>query len=303
MSSHYRSLCLRLQARALYTSNGDHYPPVTEAQVEAAGARLGFQLPRVLCEIYTTVANGADFFGPGKYFHGIIDEQAGRESDAPTIEDFVGEGPRPFDTETVDLLRSYPGSYVLCDEGDPAGLVTLAHIGCNVYVHLDGFTGHLYLRDDHYENGEFVGGAYSWCALSLDEWLKRNLALSPTDTSEAKYQPRYPLAAILAHNGEGANFSVVETTPSHHERPLPKNASNVPQTSDAPDPRERLRLRLQSVREEIVRQIYQIDGIAMSAQRLGDLLTQEFANSQAVQRLADAEAQIYALEEDALFAE
>lgn len=303
MSTQYRSLCLRLRARALYTSNGIYYPPVTEAQVEAAEARLGFQLPQVLREIYTTVANGADFLGPGKCFHGIIDEQADRGSSAPTIEEFIGEGPRPFDAETVELLRTYPGSYVLCDKGDPAGLVTLAHIGCNVYVHLDGFTGYLYLRDDHYENSEFVAGAYSWCALSLNEWLERNLALAPTDMSEAKYQPHYPLATILTNNGEGANSRVDETTLSHHQRSLPMSTSIAPQAAGAPNPRERLRLRLQSVREGIVRQIYQFDEIATSAQELGDLLTQEFADSQAIQRLADAEAQIYALEEDALFAE
>ncbi len=303
MTTQYASLCLRLRARALYASDGINYPPVTEAQVEAAEARLGLQLPPVLRELYTTVANGADFFGPGKSLHGIIDDGPNGRPDAPTIEEFVGEGPRPFDAETVDLLRTYPGSYVLGDAGDPAGLVTLAHVGCNVYVHLDGFTGHLYLRDDHYENGEFVAGAYSWCAPSLQEWLERKLAQSPTDTSEAQYQPRYPLAAILANKGDGANVRVDEMTPTHHQRSLPMSASAGIQAVEAPKPQERVRLRLQSVREAIVRQIYHLDEIAISAQALDDLFIQEYADSQAIQRLADAEAQIYALEHDAQFAD
>ena len=200
MLTKHTSLCLRLRARALYTSDGIHYPPATEAQIEAAEARLGFQLPPMLRELYTTIANGADFFSPGKCIHGIVDENEKRPN-IPTMEGFVAKGPRPFDAETISLLRAHPGSYVLCEQ-EPTGLVALAHVGCGVYVHLDGYTGRLYIRDAHYENGEDVGAAFSWCASSVEEWVERTLASSPRDSSEAKYFPRYPLASILSNEGE-----------------------------------------------------------------------------------------------------
>jgi hypothetical protein len=62
-------------------------------------------------------------------------------------------------------------------------------------------------------------------------------------------------------------------------------------------------MRLQDVRKEIVRQIYQLDEILLSTQELGNRLAKEFANCQAIQRLADAEAQVYALEDETRFPE
>lgn len=309
MPTKYTSLCLRLRARALYASNGIHYPPVSEAQVEAAEARLGFQLPSMLRELYTTVANGASFFSPGERFLGIVDENE-RRPGIPTIEGFVGHGPRPFDAETVNLLRAHPGSYVLC-EREPAGFVALAHVGCNIYANLDGYTGRLYMREDHYENSACVGGAFSWCAQSVEEWVARVLALSPCDTSEAKYLPHFPLAAIgdkAVDKGEGAAHSdsaVAPTTPraDGDARLVSQFKAPLAAQAQAAHPREQLRLHLQRVREEIVRQIHHLDVIIAYAQEVGSSLVQDIEQSEALQRLADAEAQIYALEDEARFPE
>ena len=309
MSTEYTSLCLRLRARALYASNGIHYPPVTKAQIEAAEVRLGFQLPPLLRELYTTVANGADFFGPGEWFHGIVDENE-TKPDIPTMEAFVGDGPRSFDAETINHLRAHPGSYIV-SEDLPAGFVALTHIGCGIYVYLDGYTGHLYVRDALYENGEVVGAAFSWCAQSVEEWVERTLALSPCDSSEAKYLPHYPLATLgdkAAHEGEGAVYrdSTIERSPV----PLPTDEDarlmsqfEATRVAQAASPRGQLRRHLQRVREEIVRQIHHLNAIGAYAQEAGSSLAQDIEQSEAIQRLADAEAQIYALEDEARFPE
>lgn len=309
MATKYTSLCLRLRARALYASNGIHYPPVTQAQVEVAEARLGFQLPPMLRELYTTVANGADFLAPGKSFYGIVDENETRPG-VPTMEGFAADGPRPFNAETIQLLRAHPGSYVIC-EREPVGFAVFAHVGCNIYVNLDGYTGRLYLREDHYEHGEFTGGAFSWCAQSVEEWVERTLALSPCDSSEAKYLPRYPLAAIgdkAANKGEGAAHSdsaVAPTTPraDADARLVTQFKASRAAQAQAAQPREQLRLHLQRVREEIVRQIRHLDAIIAYVQEVGSSLVQDIEQNEAIQRLADAEAQIYALEDEARFPE
>jgi SMI1/KNR4 family protein SUKH-1 len=301
------ALCLRLRARALYTSNGINYPPVTPAQVAAAESRLGFQLPAMLRELYTIVANGASFFAPGEWFHGITDTRPGARSDTPTIDKKVGDGPRPFDVQTVTLLRAHPGSYIVC-ETIPAGFVRLTHIGGGDYVYLDGFTGHLYIKDDHFdEHDEFAGNEFSWCARSLEEWAERNLALSPGERYlEGKYLPRHPLTTLTAKKGEDANSNSDGTTPTNrqlNERSLLTSPPITKRDNEAEDLREQLCMRLQDVRKEIVRQIYQLDEILLSTQELGNRLAKEFANCQAIQRLADAEAQVYALEDEARFPE
>lgn len=307
----YTSLCLRLRARALYASSGIHYPPITQAQLESAEARLGFQLPPLLRELYTTVANGADFFGPGAWFHGVVDEHE-RRPGIPTIEGFVGDGPRPFDAETINILRAYPGSYVLCEK-EPASFVVLAHVGCGIFINLDGYTGHLYLREDHYESGEAVGGVFSWCAQSVEEWVERTLALSPCDSSEARYLPHYPLTAIeagAANEDTDAAESAGEMESTSPTPPEDEGSQSMSQfrawraaRAQVANPRKQLRLRLQRVREEIVRQIHHLDAISAYAQEVGSSLAQDIEQSEAIQRLADAEAQIYALEVEATFPE
>lgn len=306
MLTKYTSLCLRLRARALYTSNGIHNPPVTEAQIEAAEARLGFQIPAMLHELYTTIANGANFFSPGASFHGIVDENE-RRPGIPTMEGFVAKGPRPFDPETINLLRAHAGSYVLCEQ-EPAGFVALAHVGCNIYVNLDGYTGRLYLREDHYENDECVGAAFSWCASSVEEWVERTLASSPRDSSEAKYFPHYPLASILAGKNEDAAATEDEQAPESAStggdaRLTSQFKAWQAEQAKAQNPRKQMGIHLRRVREEIVRQIHYLDAIGVYAQEMGSSLAQDIEQCEAMQRLADAEAQIYELEVETTFPE
>lgn len=295
MGLSFGTICERMRAHAVYTSNGLQFPRATEEEIKACEERLGFPLPPMLRELYTTVGNGSDFFGPGYWFSTITENSAKTPANYPVLGRIVGSGPRPFDDTTVESLRAHPGSYVVC-ERTPTGFVEFAHIGCNVWAHLDGLTGHVYIRDDHYEEGEFKGAAFSFCAYSLEEWLERWLATPPSKSSEGRYQPHYPLADL-----------------ADEEDKRDKNAEDGEQTADSPARRfespitsfrRRQRTGLERTRMEITRQIYDLDifqqSVVVNASAQRDELYAVSELSSIMQQLADLEAQIDAMIFEAL---
>jgi hypothetical protein len=62
-------------------------------------------------------------------------------------------------------------------------------------------------------------------------------------------------------------------------------------------------IHLRRVRGGIVRQIHHLDAIGAYAQEVGSSLAQDIEQCEAMQRLADAEAQIYELEVETTFPE
>lgn len=205
MALRFSTICARMRAHAIYLGEGLLFPPATEAEIDAAEARLGFTLPPMLRELYTTVANGSDFFGWGYDFYTISDKFVGYGSGYPVLGEIMGDGPRPFDDATVEALRAHPGAYIVCEDM-PTGFVDFASLGCEVHAYLDGFTGHIYISDNHGTNGVIDGLSYSFGASSLEEWLERRLSFSRLNSDEARYQPHHPLADALAaeavHPGE-----------------------------------------------------------------------------------------------------
>ena len=94
-------------------------PPCDEAAIQDAQLALGFRLPRLLSDIYTTLANGG--FGPG---YGVMGVSGGFTDD--------------MQQSIVDAYRSY----VVTPPDEPTwiwprGLVPFCHWGCIVYSVLD----------------------------------------------------------------------------------------------------------------------------------------------------------------------
>jgi SMI1/KNR4 family protein SUKH-1 len=281
-----------MRAHAVYIGEGLLFPPATEAEIQACEERLGFKLPPMMRELYMTVANGSDFFGPGYSFATVSDKFVGHGSGYPVLGEFVGSGPRPFDDATVEAMRSHPGSFIVCEK-NPAGLVGLAHVGCNIWVTLDGATGHLYLDEAHYEDGECVGSAFSFLAASLEEWLERDLAVPPSRSTEARYYAHYLLADVLAAKSKDAQNGAKEQQVADS----PSEKSSLHRSESSMDVfRKNLRTGLERSRMEITRQIHYVDAVqrAIAESDEADYFKRDWLSDLklTVQELAEVEAQL-----------
>ena len=298
MSLRFSTICERMRAQASYVSHGLQFPRATEAEIQACEERLGFKLPPMLRALYMTVTNGSDFFGPGYSFFTIYDDFARKHLNYPILGETTGDGPRVFDDATVEALRAHPGAYVTCPRM-PRGFVEFAHLGFNVCAYLDGFTGHIYIRDDIYEGDEWNGPTFSFGAASLEEWLERQLAEPPSRSSEGRYQPHEPLATVLAEEGKegagnGAQSGEAEANDSLRSSPTVHRAK-----SDMDRYRNRLLDGLEQARAEITRQIYDLDALqrSIAESNAPDYYKQDWSPdlSLTMQQLADVEAQLDAL--------
>jgi len=98
-------------------------PPLSDAEIVEAESRLGFRLPDLLRELYTSVADGG--FGPSGGFLPLLRSQPGCESVVDLYEAFlVGD---PEDTT---------GPW-------PARLLPIAHEGCAIRSCVDCSTPEL----------------------------------------------------------------------------------------------------------------------------------------------------------------
>lgn len=285
MSLSFRTICERMRAHAIYIGEGLLFPPATEAEIQACEERLGFKLPSMMRELYTTVANGSDFFGWGYNFYTVSDDFARKYTDYPILGKIVGDGPRPFDDATVEVLRTHPGAFVVCKR-IPAGFVDFASLGCEVFAYLDGLTGHIYISDNHSTNGEPDGLAFSFGASSLEEWLERWFTSSPDAVSEGRFQPLRPLAEVLAEDST---------------RPIGQESDNItiPESpirqmySEVSGYRAHLNAGLERARAVITQQIYDLDIMQESiVTRDVNNRPRPYDTSHIMQQLADLEAQI-----------
>jgi SMI1/KNR4 family protein SUKH-1 len=263
MSLSFSTICERMRAHAVYMGEGLLFPPATEAEIQACEERLGFKLPPMMRELYMTVANGSDFFWWGYNYYTVSDDFARKHSNYPILGEIVGDGPRPFDDATVEALRAHPGAYVVC-ECIPAGFVDFASLGCEVFACLDGFTGHIYISDNHSTNGEPDGLAFSFGASSLEEWLERWFAEPSSGSSEGRYQPHIPLASVLAAESEDTpKEDAIPTQPDRQEggKPTALKGGVSWEYSEAPRYQEHLRIGLERARAEVTQQLYDLDDV------------------------------------------
>jgi SMI1 / KNR4 family (SUKH-1) len=118
---------LAARARALQTDVGwemfpappEYQPPLSEAALDEAEARLGFALPPVVRQLYGTAGNGG--FGPG---YGLIGLLGGVTSDLDrdAVEEYLAfRAPDPED-------RGYEW---------PERLLPILHWGCAIYSCVD----------------------------------------------------------------------------------------------------------------------------------------------------------------------
>ena len=264
MGLSFSTICERMRAHAVYIGEGLLFPPATEAEIQACEERLGFPLPLMLRELYMTVANGSDFFWGGYNFYTISDDLARKHTNYPILGEIIGDGPRPFDDATVEALRTHPGAYVVCRR-IPAGFVEFASLGCEVDALLDGFTGHIYISDNHSTNGEPDGLAFSFGASSLEEWLERWFAEPSSSSSEARYQPHEPLASVLA--AESEDTPKEDVVPIQFDRQEGGKSTALKgdvswEYSVAPRYQEHLRTGLERARAEVTQQIYDLSEFA-----------------------------------------
>ncbi len=291
MALRFSTICARMRAHAIYLGEGLLFPPATEAEIDAAEARLGFTLPPMLRELYTTVANGSDFFGWGYNFYTISDKFVGYGSGYPVLGELLGDGPRPFDEATVEALRAHPGAYIVC-EGIPAGFVDFATLGCEVHAHLDGFTGHIYISDNHSTNGVIDGLAYSFGASSFEEWLERKLSPSRLEDAEARYQPHHPLADALA--AEAVHPGGQESDDNKTPRRIRWGYNEISGYH------AHLWAGLNRVRAVIAQHIYDLDSMQESiVDRDVNNRPSPYDTSDTMQQLADIEAQLDKLMQNA----
>ena len=301
----YLLICLRLGARAIHVGNGLHAPPVSEEHLRQVEDRLGFRLPSLLRRIYTTVANGAEFFAPCEIFYGISDDHPRRPGIQGTIDDFQSEGER-LDEATVTALQAHPGAYVTCD-AVPRNFVELSVSG-GVSIWLDGLTGRLFASDNVLgQDGEETVG-FSFWASSVDEWLERELATDPF-RSDGSRQPLAPLASLMAEtDGQASSATLLLAQSSQdnnqlEDKAIPKGLQTWLEQQQLEREAKQLRLerqsqRLRHARRKVVRLLNEVADIqraVMAEEEQSQSSTLGWGDS-VLQSLADVEAHLYEME-------
>ncbi|HKW22872.1 MAG TPA: SMI1/KNR4 family protein, partial [Ktedonobacterales bacterium] len=200
----YNLLSMRMRARATYVVGEESLlrPLDSATQLHGFERQLGFSLPPMLCHLYLTVSNGAEFFKPGNWMYGVPDEWYAQNPNAPTISSYQGFGKR-LDLVTEHALETHPGAFAVLKDFPPEGTVSIADLGGGERIWLDGLTGKLWADSEYYdENHEFGGFAYSFFAPSVEIWLERKLAAPPNQESAGLYHRPYPLTQIMRAGGE-----------------------------------------------------------------------------------------------------
>lgn len=140
---------------------GRVYPLASAAQIDAAEASLGFQLPPLLRDIYLTIGNGG--FGPG---YGLI----GIDDGAP-----LHAGGREW--RVADLYQAFRLSHTR-DEPWGKEMLPVCTWGCTYFSYLDCALPKapvMALDENSHGHGPW-GCAFSLHAASFEEWMDRWLS-------------------------------------------------------------------------------------------------------------------------------
>ena len=139
------------------------FSPATEEQVSATEQALGFALPELLRELYTTAANGG--FGPGYGLNGI----AGGFGN--TLANSYHARKRSSRLIDITLYEKRQAPTKLLETAfyiHPYRFLELCHWGCAIFFYLDCVADRVF-RGSAYR--EFYGFRYE--TASLYEWLDR----------------------------------------------------------------------------------------------------------------------------------
>jgi hypothetical protein len=133
------------------------FPPITAEHLKDAEARLGFDLPSLLRDIYVGVGNGG--FGPGD---GLIGIDCG-------LPFHPGIG-----TDLVGLYHSFR-RYRTHDEPWAERLLPICHWGCSYFSYIDcALPSAPVLAFDENAHGHGpCGCAFGLHAASFEEWMER----------------------------------------------------------------------------------------------------------------------------------
>jgi SMI1 / KNR4 family (SUKH-1) len=275
----YNLLCMRMRARAEGVYGGLSQSPVTEAQVRAAERRLGFQLPLALHQLFTTIANGGQFFESSGWLGGIADDQYARNPNIHSIEEYPGHGSR-LDDATRAALQSHLGAFVILDDL-PEGTIWLAGLGGNDMAWLDGPTGEVWFQSEYFDQNNESGIAYGFLAPSVEDWLERELATPPFPEPVDALPPPYPLAAILRPDGQISDATIPAAPVDSF--PFSERGKHMQQHLS----------RLRRNREQVIHALYEIGTTWYAMVReVGAMEAREFGSEEMLQQLARAEAEI-----------
>ena len=293
----YNLLSMRMRARATYVVGEESLlrPLDSATQLHGFERQLGFSLPPMLCHLYLTVSNGAEFFEPGNWIYGVPDEWHAQNPNAPTISSYQGFGKR-LDPVTEHALETHPGAFAVLKDFPPEGTVSIADLGGGERIWLDGLTGKLWADSEYYdENHEFGGFAYSFFAPSVEIWLERKLAAPPNQESAGLYHEPYPLAQIMRADGEisetGIPSAVSLDDLAHEAR------AALGTRKQRGERMEQHMLHLRQMREQIVQNLYEVGNTWYAMVReVGAVKARELGSEETLKQLANAEAQIYRIE-------
>ena len=293
----YNLLCMRMRARATYVVGEESLlrPLDSATQLHAFERQLGFSLPPMLCHLYLTVSNGAEFFEPGNWIYGVPDEWHAQNPNAPTISPYQGFRKR-VDPLTEHALETHPGAFVVLKDFPPEGTVSIADLGGGERIWLDGLTGKLWADSEFYdENHEFGGIAYSFWAPSVEDWLERKLAAPPNQESAGLYHESYPLAQIMRADGE---ISKADIPPAVLLDDLAHEAyARLRLGKQRGESMEQHMLHLRRMREQIVQNLYEVGNTWYAmVKEVGAVRARELGNEEVLQQLSNAEAQVYCIE-------
>jgi hypothetical protein len=249
----------------------------------------------MLCHLYMTVSNGAEFFEPGNGIYGVPDEWYAQNPNASTIEPARGHGKR-LDPVTEQALETHLGAFVVLKDFPLEDTVSIADLGGGERIWLDGLMGKLWADSEFYdENHEYGGVAYSFWAPSVEDWLERKLAAPPNQESAGLYQPPYLLATVMRSDGK---VSEADIPPAVSLDDLAHEARTAMQTRQQRGERmEQHMLHLRRMREQVVQTLYELGNTWYTMVReVGAVKARELGNEEMLQRLANAEAEIYRVE-------
>ena len=287
----YNLLCMRMRARAETVCGNFPRPLATEEHFRAAEERLGFHLPPILHQRYTTVSNGLDFFMPGYWFRGIADNWYASRPNWYTVEDEVWHGIR-LDEATHNALEAHPGAFIVLDH-PPEDALYLATLGGHEHVWLDGPTGQLWRISEYYdENNEFGGSRYNFWAHSVEDWLERKLAIPPGYGFTDPYNPRYLLAPKMLDETNSIEDASTDENQDH---------DNMAEPFRLRSPRAKRMwqhlLHLRRLREQVIQTLNELGNTwYMMVKEVGEEEAQELGNEEMLQNLANTDAKIYYME-------